>query len=116
MQPGGTVSSRWNSASNDADADPLTCTWSFTSKPNGSTAVIAAPHENGTSFDADAAGVYVVQLIVNDGTVNSPAMTVTITAEAPPVEEPICGDGVLDPNEQCDDGNNTNDDGCSATC
>jgi cysteine-rich repeat protein len=104
------------SASSDADADPLTCTWSFTSRPDESTAAIAAPHEIGTSFDADAAGIYVVQLIVNDGTVNSPAVTVTITVEPPPVKEPICGDSVLDPNEQCDDGNNTNDDGCTATC
>jgi cysteine-rich repeat protein len=27
-----------------------------------------------------------------------------------------CGDGVLDPNEQCDDGNNVSGDGCSAAC
>jgi len=27
-----------------------------------------------------------------------------------------CGDGNLDPGEQCDDGNNTNGDGCSASC
>ncbi len=27
-----------------------------------------------------------------------------------------CGDGVLDPGEQCDDGNSTNQDGCSAGC
>jgi len=27
-----------------------------------------------------------------------------------------CGNGVLDPGEQCDDGNRTNGDGCSATC
>jgi len=30
--------------------------------------------------------------------------------------EPYCGDGNLDPGEQCDDGNNTNGDGCSAVC
>ena len=28
----------------------------------------------------------------------------------------LCGNGVLDPGEQCDDGNRTNGDGCSATC
>jgi len=28
----------------------------------------------------------------------------------------VCGDGVLDPGEQCDDGNTTDHDGCSATC
>jgi cysteine-rich repeat protein len=30
---------------------------------------------------------------------------------------PTCGDGIVDgPGEECDDGNNTNFDGCSATC
>ncbi len=29
---------------------------------------------------------------------------------------PSCGNGILDPNEQCDDGNNTSGDGCSAVC
>jgi len=28
----------------------------------------------------------------------------------------VCGDGVVDTNEQCDDGNTTNGDGCSADC
>ncbi len=28
----------------------------------------------------------------------------------------ICGNGQLDPGEQCDDGNTANNDGCSATC
>ena len=28
----------------------------------------------------------------------------------------LCGDGVTDPGEQCDDGNTTGGDGCSATC
>ncbi len=29
---------------------------------------------------------------------------------------PLCGNGVVDPGEQCDDGNTTSGDGCSATC
>jgi uncharacterized protein (TIGR03382 family) len=29
---------------------------------------------------------------------------------------PTCGNGVVDPGEQCDDGNTTNGDGCSSTC
>jgi len=32
------------------------------------------------------------------------------------VGEPACGDGVLDPGEQCDDGDTRNGDGCSSTC
>ncbi len=36
----------------------------------------------------------------------------------PPVSPspPICGDGVVDSGEECDDGNTNNDDGCSAKC
>ena len=28
----------------------------------------------------------------------------------------VCGNGLRDPGEQCDDGNNVGGDGCSATC
>jgi cysteine-rich repeat protein len=31
-------------------------------------------------------------------------------------ETDICGDGILQPGEQCDDGNNNDGDGCSSTC
>jgi len=31
-------------------------------------------------------------------------------------DEPFCGDGNLDDQEQCDDGNNNNGDGCSSAC
>lgn len=34
----------------------------------------------------------------------------------PIVGEGTCGDGVLSPDEQCEDGNTTDGDGCSATC
>jgi cysteine-rich repeat protein len=33
-----------------------------------------------------------------------------------PADEPVCGDGVLDAGEQCDDGNNIDGDGCQADC
>jgi cysteine-rich repeat protein len=39
------------------------------------------------------------------------ATTTTLPAAAP-----RCGDGVVDPGEQCDDGNTTDCDGCSARC
>ena len=35
---------------------------------------------------------------------------------APNPNEPSCGDGVVSPGEQCDDGNNAGNDGCSAAC
>jgi cysteine-rich repeat protein len=33
-----------------------------------------------------------------------------------PITEPLCGNGELDDGEECDDGNTTNGDGCSALC
>jgi cysteine-rich repeat protein len=33
-----------------------------------------------------------------------------------PEPEPCCGDGTVDPGEECDDGNTTSNDGCSSTC
>jgi cysteine-rich repeat protein len=30
--------------------------------------------------------------------------------------QPFCGDGILDPGEECDDGNNEDGDGCSSSC
>ena len=32
------------------------------------------------------------------------------------IKYPLCGDGVIDEGEQCDDGNTTSGDGCSKTC
>ena len=32
------------------------------------------------------------------------------------IEPPVCGDGVREGSEQCDDGNNLNGDGCSLAC
>jgi uncharacterized repeat protein (TIGR01451 family) len=70
------------SISNDADGGPLTYSWSFTSRPVGSTAVLGNPVIVNPSFFADLAGTYVVQLIVNDGTASSIPKTTTITATA----------------------------------
>jgi beta-lactam-binding protein with PASTA domain len=67
------------SGSSDADNDPLTYQWSFSSKPTGSQAVISNPSAVRPSFVPDVAGTYVIQLIVNDGKVASVPDTVTIT-------------------------------------
>jgi len=32
------------------------------------------------------------------------------------IKYPLCGDGIVDPGEQCDDGNTTSGDGCSKAC
>jgi RHS repeat-associated protein len=67
------------SASSDVDGNPLTFAWSLTSRPAGSAAVISSPTAVSASFVADLPGSYVVQLIVNDGTVNSAPASLTVS-------------------------------------
>jgi hypothetical protein len=68
------------SESRDEDGDPLTFSWTLTTVPPGSTAMLSDPTGARPTFVADVAGTYLAQLIVNDGTVNSDPDTVTITA------------------------------------
>jgi hypothetical protein len=67
------------SASTDADGDPLTYLWTFTSLPTGSTATLSDATGVPPTFVPDLTGTYVVQLVVNDGTVDSGPDTVSIT-------------------------------------
>src|SRR5260370_14973752 len=77
------------SRSTDVEADPLTYTWAILSTPTGSTAVLSSTTAVQPTFVADRVGTYVIQLIVNDGTVNSHPKTVTIsTNDVPPVPDP----------------------------
>ncbi len=79
VAPGDTVSLD-GAGSTDADADPLTYSWSLLSVPEGSTASLVDATLPAPTFVADLVGTYVAQLIVNDGTGNSAPDTVAITA------------------------------------
>jgi hypothetical protein len=81
VQVGATVMLN-GSSSTDADQNSLTYDWSIVSMPAGSAATLSNPTAATPSFVADKAGPYVVQLVVNDGTVNSTPDTVTIAAAA----------------------------------
>ncbi|MBI5409122.1 MAG: tandem-95 repeat protein, partial [Nitrospirae bacterium] len=80
------------SGSSDADGDALTYSWSFTTVPSGSSAVITDPGAVNPSFTADVAGIYVAQLIVNDGFVNGAPDTVTISVSSPGNNPPFAID------------------------
>ncbi|MBS0455666.1 MAG: PKD domain-containing protein [Proteobacteria bacterium] len=85
------------SGSVDADGDLLSYTWSFTSKPAGSTAQLSyidgVSDDPAPTFVADVPGVYVIGLVVNDGKANSTAQaSVTVTA-APGNVAPVANAG-----------------------
>ncbi len=69
------------SGSSDADGDPLTFSWSLTTAPGGSLAMLSDPTFPDPTFVADQPGPYVGQLIVNDGLASSAPDTVLVTAD-----------------------------------
>lgn len=66
--------------SSDPDNDPLSYNWTIEIRPLGSSAAIGDPSSETPSFVADVEGSYDVQLIVNDGLVNSASNTMKVTA------------------------------------
>ena len=65
--------------SSDGDGDGLSYQWSITSAPVGSTAAIINGDTPLASLLGDLPGDYSIQLIVNDGTEDSAAVTASIT-------------------------------------
>ena len=68
--------------SRDPDGAPVTFTWSFASRPAGSSAELTGAMTLGPAFTVDLPGEYVVQLIVSDGELASAPDTVTVTTRA----------------------------------
>jgi len=59
------------SSSTDANNDPLTYSWTFTTKPVGSSAILSSSTSVKPTFTADVTGNYSISLVVNDGKTNS---------------------------------------------
>jgi cysteine-rich repeat protein len=95
--------------SHDPEGQPLTYKWTQLQGP----AVGALPGAT-PSFTAPAPpATLIFSLVVNDGSLNSVPDQVQVDVVQTPAG---CGNGVRVAPEQCDDGNNTNLDGCSASC
>ena len=69
------------SNSRDPDGKPLTYLWTLRNKPTGSTAALSSNTASLPTFVADKAGVYVAQLVVNDGGKSSALAFITITTD-----------------------------------
>ena len=77
--------------STDANKDLLTYKWVLLSKPPGSTAQLSSDTAAKPTLTTDAAGTYVISLVVNDGKDTSGLVATSITAtvgNAAPVADP----------------------------
>lgn len=70
--------------SHDVDGDALAYSWSMLTQPQGSAAVLETRETPLTAFVPDVAGLYVLQLIVSDGSMSSEPSALRVLAEAPP--------------------------------
>jgi len=75
----GTIIMLNGSGSSDVDGDSLSFLWTLSEKPATSTATVSDPSAVQPTFVLDKPGTYTAQLIVNDGTIDSDPVTVTIT-------------------------------------
>ena len=76
-------------ASRDPDLDPISFRWTLIQRPTGSLSAITGATAATPSFATDRGGVYVAQLVVNDGLTDSAPDTVEILAAVPPNQPPV---------------------------
>ena len=105
-------------------------TWSAELDPRGATAQITDAFrgdyrtgcDDTLTFEDVPAGRYYIRSSVSTDTPAGLILDyrgyarVTMEVEITPLGGPICGDGVLDDSEECDDGNQQDGDNCSSVC
>ncbi len=64
----------------DRDNDALSFQWTLVEKPENSTAQLNSPNSTRPDFNADLAGTYLIDLVVNDGKTNSRTNQVKVVA------------------------------------
>jgi hypothetical protein len=84
-----------NGTGYDADGDVLIYQWSLLSQPAGSRATLADQTTQMPQFLTDQVGLYIAQLIVDDGQLGSEPDTVTVTAVN---QVPVCEQASAQPN------------------
>jgi choice-of-anchor A domain-containing protein len=70
---------------------------------------LLAPFADVTFDNGDLRGTLVAASLIGSGEFHSAPFEGVLPC-------PGCGDGLVDPGEQCDDGNDADNDGCSSTC
>jgi hypothetical protein len=78
----------------DPDGQMLTYAWTISNAPQGSTAMIMGADMAQATFVPDVEGTYTVTLVVNDGTLNSAPVRVTITVNPVPNLRPVAVAGM----------------------
>ncbi len=100
--------------------DTLTSAWASTSASNGSGLAYATCtflNDGTVLFTSDFTGNVTDASSDNFGTPSNPLPSVDVALiDNCQVVPPVCGNGITQVTEECDDGNTVDGDGCSASC